>query len=74
MALSLLVVGHRYQDANLIQAGRLHHGKSLNKVRESIYDEDKRYNLDTLAAVCQLGITSVSENLFNTIYIPTNDA
>lgn len=61
VALGLLVVGHRVQDHNLIQDGRSHHVKALNQVRSSIDSEDERYSLDTLAAVCQLGILSVSD-------------
>lgn len=45
----------------------------MNKVRESIYDEDKRYNLDTLAAVSQLGIISVSQNCLDVTSMLTDD-
>lgn len=55
----LLLIGKRYQDRRLIEAGRLQYGTMLRKISAAIGDDQKRHHLDTVAAIDNMAMSAV---------------
>lgn len=55
----LLILGNRYRNRRIIEAGLLQKGAMLRKISAAIADENKRHNLDTVAAIDNLFASTV---------------
>lgn len=53
------MIGNRYHDSRVINAGMLQQNVILRKVCAAIADEKKRHHLDTVAAIDNLFMSTV---------------
>lgn len=53
------MIGNRYHDRRIVQAGLVQQGAMLRRVGAALVDEGKRHHLDTMAAIANLFMSSV---------------
>lgn len=56
-----MMIGNRYHNRRVIEAGILQQGLMLRKISAAIADEDKRNHLDTVAAIDNLFMSTVQK-------------